>query len=284
MSSCPHVSMTSCSCGKVWRGRKNVECHWFFWCRLLVCTHPTQCGTTVSLYATNHIKSLSRRGNKSSVAGFHYAAAVDDKFLFCLPEGNSWVSFLGSRTQVLDHKYHVCIFWCFCTTARKHKIYCANNNSICPLHSALHPCWPLSDVCVCVDWQPVSTASAHTWQAGETFQLGLFRLRLLCWVGQQQPSLPEPQPEPRRLPRSCVACQLAAATVRQGGNSTASSPCSPSMSRLSVSTSGCLHVNSLQGAVASRWLTAGVGREGGVGNACELEKRRRVEGRGSFGN
>lgn len=53
---------------------------------------------------------------------------------------------------------------------------------------------------------------------------------------------------------------------------------------LSVSTSGCLHVNSLQGAVASRRLTAGVGRDGGVGNACELEKRRRVEGRGSFGN
>ena len=135
------------------------------------CVHTsTQRGTTVSACATNHIKSLSHRGNRSSVAGFRCAAAVDDKFLFCLPEGNSRVSFLGSRTQVLHHKYHVCIFWCFCTTVCKHKVYCGNNNSICPPHSAVHPRWPLSDgcvcVCVCVCWLTACQHSERTHMAG----------------------------------------------------------------------------------------------------------------------
>lgn len=41
----------------------------------------------------------------------------------------------------------------------------------------------------------------------------------------------------------------------------------------------CLRVNSPQGAVASRQLMAGVGRDRGMRNACELERRGRTGGR-----
>lgn len=102
------------------------------------------------------------------------------------------------------------------------KRFCFSWVRVSLLFSATDPLWPHSDVCVCVDWQLVSPARAHTWQAGETFQLRLFGLRLLRGVRQQQPSLPELQPESGGSPGSSAACQHAAGVQRQQGGINAS--------------------------------------------------------------
>jgi len=153
---------------------------------------------------------------------------------------------------------HVCLYLCVCVCVRVR--------------------WPpLWCLCVCVDWQPVSTASAHTWQASETFQLGLFGLKLHRRVAQQS-LLPEPEPEPRRSPWPGIAGQR----VQQQGGTDAElysllcplsaalnllRPCLPSPVRLFLWLCA-LGGNSRQGVVASRQLTAGMERDGGMKNDC----------------
>lgn len=157
--------------------------------------------------------------------------------------------------------------------------YHSNRNPSAPTGPRTHADPSLQCLCVLVfvDWQLVSAASAHTQQAGETFQLGLFRLRLLGPVVQQQwqwrrqqwrqrqRSLPQSQQKPRRWPGSWVTGRLAAPRPRG---------ISVSLSVLSLP-AGCVacEVNSWRGAVARRQQAAGVVGRGWVGggtrNACE---------------
>lgn len=215
-------------------------------------------------------------------------------FLSRPPEGNSWASFLG-WTQVLHYKcVHIVVVSFKCLSVNISSSVWITAVSVCSTR-AVDLRWPHSNVCVCVCWLTACQHSERTHMAG----------------GWDIPAR-TPQAQTALLSRAAVAftpgapagaqtfTQILCRLLTRSHRATARryQRCSHSLFFcslifavcLSLPLVVCLRVNSPQGAVASRQLMAGVGRDRGMRNACELERRGRTggvgrsRGRGCFGH
>lgn len=210
---------------------------------------------------------------------FTFLAAVDEKLMFSSSsEGDSWTSFLG-WTQVLDYKnVHIVVmcFKCFCFSGKMRSSLWIAAASVCSARPRTYADPTLMFVCVC--WLTACQRRGCTHMAGGwdipartlRAQTALLSRAAVAFTPGAQTGVQKLTQIPRCLPSGSLR---ATARRYQCRATASSSTLCAFLACLSLSLIVCLRVNTPKGAVASGQLMAGVGRDRGMRNVCELEER-----------